>query len=337
LICQRASQLLLGANYYKPQEETIMKNSVYAPMMVSLAIMAVLVFTAGAVMAASQDEMRTMGSGSMQGNVNDQTMTRMPSQQQTDVSGGVQRGVTGQTETSTPSHARTDVPSQTGTGVSDPKSQIHPGPGMAVQPGPSTVTQPGMVTQPSPGMAVQPSPGVVTQPMPGVAAQPGAPMQQPAAVTGQNPGTPAIVARVDRPDNCLRIRSGPSKSGNVIGCAKMGDQLFLTGVFSDDGRWAQLNNNGWVYYNQIQSSLKPAKKHVRQARRPSVSEEDFDTWEYPAATYAEEPYYDSGYSSYGYGPGYYGGYRGFRRGPGLYGGYGTLGFGPGIGFGFRFR
>ncbi len=35
------------------------------------------------------------------------------------------------------------------------------------------------------------------------------------------------VVQVDQPDNCLRIRSGPGNSYDVIGCAPMGAQLNL--------------------------------------------------------------------------------------------------------------
>ena len=70
-------------------------------------------------------------------------------------------------------------------------------------------------------------------------------------------GGQAVVARVDRPDNCLRIRSGPSGSDKMIRCAATGTQLKLTGVFSRDGRWAQLDDNGWVFFSQLKTSVKP--------------------------------------------------------------------------------
>ncbi len=298
-----------------------MKQGIYAGMMVVLAIMIVFAFAAGPVMAASQDEnTRAMGSNSTQGNVTNKTNTGIPSQEQTGISGNMKSGVTAQNETNNSRHSRTDVSQQTG-------NQLQANPGMAER-------NPNVAAERNPNMAAQVNPNV--QANPGVAAQPGAAVQQPAAVAGQNQGTEALVARVDRPDNCLRLRSAPSRSGNVIGCAKMGDKLFLTGVFSGDGRWAQLNNNSWVYYDQIKTSLKP-KKQMRAASRPRSSEE-FDTWEYPAGSYySADPYYDSGYGYYDYWPGYYGGYRGFHRGLGLYGGFGPFGHGPGIGLGFRFH
>lgn len=81
----------------------------------------------------------------------------------------------------------------------------------------------------------------------------------------------AVVVRVDRPDNCLRIRSEASASADVIGCASSGEKLRLTGVFSRDGRWAQLDNNGWVFFDQLQTDVRPES---------TASE---GSWERPAA------------------------------------------------------
>lgn len=69
----------------------------------------------------------------------------------------------------------------------------------------------------------------------------------------------AVVTGIDRPENCLRIRRGPSTSYDVIGCAADGETLNLTGVFSSDGRWAQLDNNGWVFAGQIKTDVKPPR------------------------------------------------------------------------------
>jgi hypothetical protein len=129
-------------------------------------------------------------------------------------------------------------------------------------------------------------------------------------------GGEAVVVRVDRPDNCLRIRSGPSMSYNLIGCAVMGQTLVLTGAFSTDGRWAQLDNNGWVTFRQIRTSLKPPKRVISRVRT-SDSDSDFDElWGRPAGAgsstrVSSEPYYDTDvgyfgvpyYSYYGW-PGY---------------------------------
>ncbi|MDQ7781891.1 MAG: hypothetical protein RDU20_03365 [Desulfomonilaceae bacterium] len=130
------------------------------------------------------------------------------------------------------------------------------------------------------------------------------------AVTGQAEGGRAIVARIDRPENCLRVRSGPGTSYDIIGCASKGDTLVLTGTFSEEGRWAQLDNNGWVFFDQLETDV----------ARPQVmaSEGAFDQ---PAAA-GDRPrkgfnrfhgyggyYHTPGYWSYGCpGYGYYYGY-----------------------------
>ncbi len=49
-------------------------------------------------------------------------------------------------------------------------------------------------------------------------------------------GAAAIMA-VDRPENCLRIRSGPSSSFPVVECAGISAKLALSGIWSDDN-WA---------------------------------------------------------------------------------------------------
>jgi hypothetical protein len=81
-----------------------------------------------------------------------------------------------------------------------------------------------------------------------------------------------VVISVDRPENCLRIRRGPSPSYEIIGCVGFGEKLRLTGVFSSDNRWAQLDNNGWVLLSQIRTDLKPPGPVVSQTK-PTVIEE----------------------------------------------------------------
>ena len=78
-------------------------------------------------------------------------------------------------------------------------------------------------------------------------------------IASLNPlGAPAIVASVDYPDGCLRIRSGPSTSFPKVGCAPLGSRLELTGIWSQSG-WAQVAGPvpGWVTASQISSSIKP--------------------------------------------------------------------------------
>jgi len=110
----------------------------------------------------------------------------------------------------------------------------------------------------------------------------------------QPQGGIATVVGVDQPDNCLRIRSGPGEEYDVIGCANMGDQLRITGVWTSND-WAQLEDNGWVYGPQIATDLRPPQTAysapptyvVREAIVP-----DYDDWGYLP------PY---GYTTYSYG------------------------------------
>jgi uncharacterized protein YraI len=66
------------------------------------------------------------------------------------------------------------------------------------------------------------------------------------------------VKSVDKPEMCLRIRRGPSLYLPVVGCARKGSRLKLTGLWSEDN-WAQVEKpvRGWVYARQITSALNP--------------------------------------------------------------------------------
>ncbi len=106
-------------------------------------------------------------------------------------------------------------------------------------------------------------------------------------------GGVATVIGVDQPDNCLRIRSGPGNSYDVIGCANMGDQLNITGVWTSND-WAQLADNGWVYGPQLQTDLRPpadAFSNVPDYDVTTVISPDYDDWAYLP---------DYGYSTYWY-------------------------------------
>jgi hypothetical protein len=112
--------------------------------------------------------------------------------------------------------------------------------------------------------------------------------------TPQPVGGVATVVGVDEPENCLRVRSGPGSSYEVIGCANMGDQLNITGVWTSNG-WAQLADNGWVYGAQIQTDLRPARTADSHGRSYVAGEEvapDYDNWAYLP---------DYGYDTYWYG------------------------------------
>lgn len=94
-------------------------------------------------------------------------------------------------------------------------------------------------------------------------------------------GGAGTVTRVDQPELCLRIRSGPATSYDKVGCAELGRQLELTGLWSRNN-WAQLSKpvSGWVTASQIASDLKPTSA-VSETR---VSEEPISSTLLPEAT-----------------------------------------------------
>ncbi len=114
----------------------------------------------------------------------------------------------------------------------------------------------------------------------------------------ENPPLPQLqggvgtVVRVDQPDNCLRIRSGPGNSYDVIGCAPMEAQLNLTGAWSSN-EWAQLAGKGWVYGPQIETDLRPPRTAFSSPQIDVVVEEG-----YPVYDVGYLP--DYGYSTYWY-------------------------------------
>lgn len=68
----------------------------------------------------------------------------------------------------------------------------------------------------------------------------------------------AVVTGIDRPEMCLRIRSGPSTNHAIIGCLGKGARVELTGVWSENN-WAELahSDGGWVYGPQISCGIHP--------------------------------------------------------------------------------
>jgi hypothetical protein len=123
--------------------------------------------------------------------------------------------------------------------------------------------------------------------------------------TARMRGGEATVASVDHPGNCLKIRSGPGISHKVIGCAKEGAKLHLNGAFSKDGRWAQLTNNGWVFFSQVRSDIRPphAAASSRSFARPATA----GRYHFRRGYYRRFHRYGFPYSySYYYGPSYYG-------------------------------
>jgi hypothetical protein len=111
----------------------------------------------------------------------------------------------------------------------------------------------------------------------------------------------ATVIGVDQPENCLRIRSGPGGNYDVIGCAKMGDQLTITGVWTSND-WAQTGDNGWVYGPQIQTDLRPPPAAFSQSPSYDVTEDvtpDYTNWAY-LPDYGYDTYWNDGLPIYFY-------------------------------------
>ena len=91
-------------------------------------------------------------------------------------------------------------------------------------------------------------------------------------------GGVAIVARVDRYGKCLHVFRDPSIFSREIGCMSKGEKAHLTGVFSKNRRWAQLDNHGWVLFRDLKTDVKPPRRVAM--KRP---------WCSPAAAGNEAP------------------------------------------------
>ncbi|MGO9119587.1 MAG: hypothetical protein ACLQPD_18505 [Desulfomonilaceae bacterium] len=82
----------------------------------------------------------------------------------------------------------------------------------------------------------------------------------------------ATIARVDRSGNCLHVYTDPSVSSKEIACRLKGETIHLSGLFTKDRRWAQLDNKGWVLYRNLKTHVK-----VRRTAASNMS------WGLPAA------------------------------------------------------
>jgi hypothetical protein len=78
----------------------------------------------------------------------------------------------------------------------------------------------------------------------------------PANVSAQAKGGEATVARVDRSGKCLHVYTEASASSKEIACMPKGEKVHLTGVFSKDRRWAQMDNHGWVFFRKLETDVK---------------------------------------------------------------------------------
>jgi hypothetical protein len=104
----------------------------------------------------------------------------------------------------------------------------------------------------------------------------------------------AAITAVDRPENCLRIRNGPSSSFQVVECARLSDKLALSGFWSDNN-WALLQGKGWVYGAQIHAPSKPvgfaSVVAPMTGSRLSVPGEDVYVREFVPSYYYYRPYW----------------------------------------------
>jgi hypothetical protein len=86
-------------------------------------------------------------------------------------------------------------------------------------------------------------------------------------------GTGEVIS-VDRPEGCLRIREAPNTHSKIVGCVDMGEELELTGLWTEDN-WARVSGpaKGWVWAKQIKSAMAPgaAAKSSSVASKPRRS------------------------------------------------------------------
>lgn len=119
----------------------------------------------------------------------------------------------------------------------------------------------------------------------------------------------AVVISVDRPEMCLRIRSGPGASYAVVGCAQKGDRLRLTGLGSQNN-WAEIDRpvRGWASLPQISTDPGAYGGLAAIPPPPPVYVEE----PLPPPAYVEEPPPPVSTYVVPYGGYYYGGYYPFR-------------------------
>ena len=101
-------------------------------------------------------------------------------------------------------------------------------------------------------------------------------------------GGDGVVISIDRPELCLRIRSGPGLGFDKVGCAEMASKLELTGVWSANN-WAQVESpvKGWVLASQINSVLAREPTIARSSGPPSG-------WSEPATSSSfDDPWFHS--------------------------------------------
>ena len=106
-------------------------------------------------------------------------------------------------------------------------------------------------------------------------------------------GGVGTVIGVDQPENCLKVRSGPGSSYDVIGCVLIGTELNLTGIWTSND-WVQLTGDGWVYGPQISTDLRPPQETLSQSE--TYADEYYPVEDYSSLDWDYLP--DYGYATY---------------------------------------
>ncbi len=110
------------------------------------------------------------------------------------------------------------------------------------------------------------------------------PSPEESEVEGPTGGPQAEVVGVDQPEGCLRVRSGPGASYEVVGCLSSGSLVTLSGTFDERNRWAEVVDpvQGWVFLGQIRGEGLPSPTPAA-AREPSGQVESSEEVEPPFA------------------------------------------------------
>lgn len=130
---------------------------------------------------------------------------------------------------------------------------------------------------------------------------------KPANFYSQSKPGEATIARVDRSGNCLHVYTDPSVSSKDIACLAKKERIHLTGMFSKDRRWAQLDNQGWVLFRDLKTDVKVPRLSAMErswGRSAGTGQGAPSTGQnhHRGARYCYPGYY------YPYYPGYYGWY-----------------------------
>jgi hypothetical protein len=83
------------------------------------------------------------------------------------------------------------------------------------------------------------------------------------------------VIAVDKPDNCLRVRTGPGNTFERITCLAKDTSIELTGIWSENN-WAEIDSpvKGWVYGDQISSTLLASEEKEQDSEKDAAGLDD---------------------------------------------------------------